>query len=173
MFELQTERLRLIPLNSENLKLYLEDPKKLEKKLGLKITNVALEGHIKEAVKEMFESVIKDEENYLWYTNWQIVLKKENRIIGGFCFKDYPNENGEVEIGYGIQPAYQGKGYMTEALREMVKWAFKQPRILAVIAETDKANIPSHKVLEKVGMVKCRETEQNFWWKLSRHQVNL
>lgn len=125
MFELQTERLRLIRLNLENLRLLIEDRQKMEKNLGLKITVEILDEHVKKAMETSFKYAMEDEENYLWYTNWQIVLKEKNRSIGSIGFKSYPNENGEVEVGYEILPEYQGKGYMTEALKEIVKWAFE------------------------------------------------
>ena len=167
MFELKTERLRLIALNLENLRLFIENRQKMEKNLGLKITGEILDEHVKKAMETSFKYAMEDKENYLWYTSWQIVLKEENRSIGGIGFKSCPNENGEVEVGYGIQSEYQGKGYITEVLKEIIKWAFEQPQVSSVIAETEKTNIPSYRVLEKGGMVKYRETEQCFWWKIT------
>ncbi len=168
MFELKTERLRVIPLNLENLRLLIEDRQRMERNLGLQITGNMLDEHVKKAVEISLKYAIEDEKNYLWHTNWQIVLKEEKCSIGSLGFKNCPNENGEVEVGYDLQPEYQGKGYMTEALKEIVKWAFEQPHISSVISETEKTNKPSYRVLEKVGMIKYRETEQCFWWKITR-----
>ncbi len=170
MVELKTKRLRIIALSLENLKLLIENQQKMEKNIGLKSTGERLDKHVKIVMETSLKDGMKDEENYLWYTNWQIVLKEENRSIGSVGFKGCCNENGEVEIGYGIQPEYQRKGYMTEALKEMVKWAFEQLQITSVIAETEKTNIASYRVLEKIGMVKYIENEQYFWWKIKKTQ---
>lgn len=35
--------------------------------------------------------------------------------------KGYPNENGEVNVGYAMQDGYKRKGYMDEALRGLIK----------------------------------------------------
>ncbi len=172
MFELQTERLRLMRLNLENLRLFIEDRQKMEKNLGLKINGEVLEKHVKKAMETSLKYAMDDKDNYLWYTNWQIVLKEENRSIGGIGFKRCPNENGEVEVGFGIQPEYQGKGYITEALKEIIKWAFEQPQVSSVIAETEKTNTPSYRVLEKAGMAKYRETEKCFLWKITKTKEN-
>ena len=173
MFELHTKRLRLVALDLENLRLELEEPEKMERNLGLRTGHAVLEGELREAVEKMLERVVVDQANYLWNTDWKIVLKEENRIIGGLCFKGPPNESHEAEIGYGIYPEYQRKGYMTEALQEIARWTFQHPQIVAILAETEKSNIPSQRVLEKIGFTKGRETELFLWWKLERHRFFL
>lgn len=137
IFELHTERLKIITLDLEALRLKITDSSELERRLCLKITKtLPPEGHLKEAYECMLKGVIENKENYLWYTNWEIVLRKENRIIGGICFKGYPNQNGEVEIGYGIESEYQCKGYTTEAVKALVKWAFECVNTKQIVAET-------------------------------------
>lgn len=106
--------------------------------------------------------------NSMWYMLKQIVLVTENKIIGGICFKGAPNENCEVEIGYGLDDkSYWNNGYMTEAINEILKWALSQYGISVVIAETDKENISSQRVLEKVIMIKYKETSKELWWRIS------
>ena len=90
-----------------------------------------------------------------------------NKRIGGALFKGGPNSNGEVEIGYGIDDEYQGQGYAKEAIGSIVRWAMKQKGVLAVIAETEKENIASCKVLQHIGMSQYSETEAAYWWKYS------
>lgn len=52
----------------------------------------------------------------MWYTTWIIILIKENHFTGHIMLKGYPNENGEVTIGYWIQNKYKRKGYMKKLL---------------------------------------------------------
>jgi len=82
--------------------------------------------------------------------------------------KGYPNEDGEVIIGYAMQDDYKRKGYMVEALICIVQWIFLNSDVRCVLADTIKNNIPSHKVLRKIGMVIFKEDDECFWWKLER-----
>jgi RimJ/RimL family protein N-acetyltransferase len=168
MFILETEKLKLIPLDARNLRWSIEDRRKMENNLGVKITDTELEEPAKKAMRTSLKMVLENTKDYLWFTSWETVLKKENRIIGGLCFEGCPDEKGRVEIGYGMQDKYRGKGYMTEAVKELINWAFTQEKVLSVIAETEKDNLPSHRVLEKIGMQKYEENEKMFWWKLNK-----
>ena len=171
--ELCTARLRLVPLDRENLRLSLENPRQMEANLGLHVTGHELKGAVREAVRHMFDHVLRNERDWLWFTNWQIVLKADHRIIGGFCFKGPANRYGEVEIGYGIEPECQNRGYMTEALRKAVWWATRQPGVQGVIAEAEPSNIASQAVLQKVGFVRIQETERALWWKLPAERIDV
>ncbi len=168
MFILETKKLKLIPLDVHNLRYSIEDRRKMERNLGVKITDIELEEPEKEAMMTCLKMVLENKKNYLWFTSWEIVLKKENRIIGGLCFKGCSDEKGRVEIGYGIQDEYRCKGYTTEAVKELINWAFSFNNVTEVIAETEKDNLPSHRVLEKVGMEKYEENEKMFWWRLNK-----
>jgi len=64
------------------------------------------------------------------------------------------NDKGTVEIGYGINPGYEGKGLMTEAVTAVVNWAAEQPGVLSIEAETEPNNIASQRVLEKAGFIR-------------------
>ena len=61
--------------------------------------------------------------------------------------------NGSVEIGYGIFDEFRKKGFASEAVEGVVKWAMEQPEIKQIEAETDPNNIASQKVLAKCGFV--------------------
>jgi RimJ/RimL family protein N-acetyltransferase len=168
MFILETKKLKLIPLNDYNLRLLVKDRRKMERNLGVKINDTELEESEIIALRTSLQKVIENKEDYLWYTNWVIVLKKENRIIGGLCFKGSPDEKGKVEIGYGMQDEYRCKGYTTEAVKELTNWAFSFNNVTEIIAETEKDNLPSHRVLEKAGMEKYEENEKMFWWRINK-----
>lgn len=168
MFELQTERLRLIALDMEHLRLSLDDPRTVGENLGLRATDQLLEGPLREAVRQILDNAAGDEENHLWHTLWRIVRKDMNCIIGGFDFKGPADAEGTVEVGYGIQPVHRGRGYMAEALQEAVTWALSHPQVSAVLAETEGSNPASHRVLEKVGFVRHRKVGEMVWWRMER-----
>lgn len=168
MTELYTERLRLIPLNTENLTLFINDIKKLQAVLSLEKVEVSLDEEIIDAMKYRLSKVLIDPSNYFWHTNWLIVSKVLNTIVGGIMLKGLPNENGEVIIGYFTIPHYQGNGYMTETIKELTSWILDQPNVIRVIADTEKDNKASHKVLEKNGAELYKETEDLYFWGLSK-----
>jgi RimJ/RimL family protein N-acetyltransferase len=88
-------------------------------------------------------------------------------MVGDICFIGEPNAAGEVEIGYGTYAAFQGRGYMTEIVAGMIRWANSQPSVKSILASTDKTNTASFRVLEKNGFVKYGETAELFNWKLT------
>ena len=165
MIELKTERLRLIPLSAENLKLLIDDPKEMEIRLSLIESGQFLSSELKQAMEIRLSKLLVDEENYSWYTNWIIVPRDENCNVGGIMVKGLPNENGEVVIGYYTLPEYQGNGYMTEAVTTIKKWLLNHSGVMSVVADTEKDNIPSHRVLEKSGAEKYKETEELYFWR--------
>ncbi len=57
-----------------------------------------------------------------------------------------------AELGYVIARAHWGKGYMPEAVRAIIRWAFEQPQIHRIYATTSVDNRASQRVMEKVGM---------------------
>jgi RimJ/RimL family protein N-acetyltransferase len=56
-----------------------------------------------------------------------------------------------VEIGYGFAPAYQGRGYATEAAQALVKNAFACDNVAIVRAHTLPEKNASGRVLAKCG----------------------
>ena len=170
---IETERLKLVPLDLESINP--DDHQKIEQRLGLQLASMILgeqiDKEIKAAMRASLEDVIRNKKQDQWYAGWQsvlIILKEENAIIGGFCFQRYPDEDGTVQIGYMIRPEYQREGYMTEALKKGISWIFQRPDISALLAETTRSNLPSHRVLEKVGMVVHKETDNGLWWRIER-----
>ena len=52
-----------------------------------------------------------------------------------------------------ILPEYEHQGYATEAVRAACRWAFEQPGVTAVEAETAPDHAASQAVLHRVGFV--------------------
>lgn len=165
LIELRTKRLRVLCLELEDMLLLNKGntEAQFEKKMGYSIGK--LDDFDKELNKEFCAAALKDEENRLWFRQWDFVSLKENKLIGGALFKGGPNKNGEVEIGYGIKDEFQCLGYATESIVAMIQWALGQQGVSTVIAETDKDNIASQKVLQHSGMAKYSETDVHYLWK--------
>lgn len=101
------------------------------------------------AYSEMLQESLDHRDAWVWYATWAIE-KKDGTHIGDLCFKGL-NNDGSVEIGYGITEENQGKGYATEAVEAVIVWALDQPGVRQVEAEIEQDNKKSQRVLEKCG----------------------
>jgi len=90
---------------------------------------------LKTAYSDMLEGAIEHEEQWEWYAIWMIELTDGDHV-GELCFKGL-DEDGSVEIGYGILERYRGNGYATEAVKAIIQWALTQPDVTKITAEAD------------------------------------
>ncbi|WP_028185657.1 GNAT family N-acetyltransferase [Salinispora pacifica] len=60
--------------------------------------------------------------------------------------------NTEAEIGYSFDPGYGGHGYATEAVAAMVAYSFDRLGVRRITAGCYADNLPSVRLLEKLGM---------------------
>lgn len=82
---------------------------------------------------------------------WIAIQRQEHTIVGDAGFKGRPDRDGEVEIGYGTAPAYRRRGYATEAVDALVRWAFSHIEVKRVVAECAPDNAASIRVLARAG----------------------
>ncbi|MDR1092471.1 MAG: GNAT family N-acetyltransferase [Prevotella sp.] len=165
---IETNRLKIVPLTKEQFRLLLLGTDKVEQALGLTPSCESMDEDTLMAMEHNYKEALKYPDHYLWYTNWQIILKSENKAIGSACFKHKPDKYGQVEIGYGTNPDYRNQGYMTEMVKALSEWALQQTDVNSVIAGTDKDNQASMRVLEKCGAVRYKVTDTGLWWKLRK-----
>ncbi|EQC44936.1 acetyltransferase, GNAT family [Bacteriovorax sp. BSW11_IV] len=80
-----------------------------------------------------------------------IRLKESLELIG--CINIGFNETHDRGyVGYWVGFDFWGKGYCTEALKEIIKYGFSFENVNKIWAEHKTKNIPSGKVMEKAGM---------------------
>ncbi len=164
---IETERLRIMPLDYTTLKKYLYQLELLEKDLGLNASNRQIKEEIFEVItNNVLPHVQKQKLHYIYHTLWIIVDKIQNVLVGDLLFKGYPNIYGQVEIGYGIYDSASNRGYMTEAVGGMIEWAKGIKEIVYITAETEQENIASVRVLEKNGFQKVRQSHKMFYWQI-------
>jgi RimJ/RimL family protein N-acetyltransferase len=85
------------------------------------------------------------------YGVWAMELKGEGRLVG-YCGLRHLAPTDEVELLYGCDRAYWGRGLVTEAARASLRYAFRRMGFARVMAVTDKDNTRSRRVMEKCGM---------------------
>ncbi|TDE02118.1 GNAT family N-acetyltransferase [Flavobacterium hiemivividum] len=82
---------------------------------------------------------------------WGIMYKNEPQLIGSICLWNFSENNTIAEVGYDLNPAFQNKGIMTEALKCVVKFGFNELELDKIEAFTHHKNESSKKLLEKNG----------------------
>jgi RimJ/RimL family protein N-acetyltransferase len=107
----------------------------------------------RDAVQFMLDLVSGDPRNIDWGF-YYIALRPphgEGTLVGAGGFKGAPDEEGAVEIGYSILPAYRRQGFASEAVAAWLRFAFDDSRVETVVAHTLKPLVASIRVLQKAG----------------------
>jgi len=96
--------------------------------------------------RDFFE--LAKEPDKLWLA---ITLRSDARQIGGIGLRIEP-QHQHAELGYWLGVAYWGRGYATEAAREMLRYGFEELRLHRIFAMHFKHNAASGRILKKIGM---------------------
>jgi RimJ/RimL family protein N-acetyltransferase len=94
-----------------------------------------------------------------------IVLASSGDLIGDCMLVLRSAKHRQGEIGYTLHPDHQGRGYATEASREMLHLAFEGLGLHRVVGRLDSRNAPSARVLERLGMRHEAHLVENEWVK--------
>lgn len=84
------------------------------------------------------------------YGLWGMRLLNHDDLIG-FCGLRTHDEDDVPELMFGLLPAYWGLGMVTEAAKEVVRYAFEDLRIDSIRGATLVSNAASIKVLDHLG----------------------
>lgn len=80
-----------------------------------------------------------------------MTLKETGELIG-YCGFKFVEETPEVELLYGSAKRFWGQGYMTEAARACLRYAYENTELDRIVALAWPENKGSWRVMEKVGM---------------------
>ena len=160
---IETERLVLFPYTRENLAMFNRDLPRFEETYGVVYRGEELDYLLKGFLEKLENEIAADEEHYLFFTEFLIVLKENGHVVGSIDYKYVPVD-GLTEVGYGMNPDYEGHGYMTEALTAFLDFGRKNG-IKIVRADTEPGNIRSQNVLKRCGFTFLKE-EKNLWWEV-------
>lgn len=101
--------------------------------------------------QEILEKWISSYNNNEFY-RWGIILKGTNENIGQIAFYLVDSKNQKADVEYCIGQSYWGNGYAPEALKAVIKYAFRYIYLNRVQAFHRSKNASSGKVLQKAGM---------------------
>jgi aminoglycoside 6'-N-acetyltransferase len=86
------------------------------------------------------------------WVQYSVEERDSGTLVGDVGLSPADGEPGVIKIGYTMDPAYQGRGYATEAVSALVDVAFEALGAEVVRAYASAENVPSIRVAEKVGM---------------------
>ncbi len=158
---IETERLVLFPYTQENLHLFNSDLARFEEAFDVRYHGEELDYLLTDFLKKLERELADDPAHYLFFTEFLIVLKDTSCIVGSIDYKYVPRD-GVTEVGYGLNPAYTGNGYMTEALTAFLDFG-RRLGIRTVRADTLPDNLASRSVLRRCGFRFLR-ADGNLWW---------
>ena len=160
---IETERLVLFPYTRENLALFNADLPAFEAAFGVRYRGEELDHLLQGFLKHLETEIADDPAQYLWFTEFLIVLRENSHVIGSIDYKYVPRD-GVTEVGYGMNPANEGHGYMTEALSAFLAFGARRG-LRAVRADTLADNLRSQNVLKRCGFRLLRtEADGRLWW---------
>ena len=84
--------------------------------------------------------------------SWCIVHKDEGRVVGTIGYMWFQPENNAAEVGYSLARDCWNQGYMTEALRAVLRYSFEEMAINRIEAQHEVGNPASGAVMRKCGM---------------------
>lgn len=99
---------------------------------------------------------------------YAVDLRATDQLIGHVLFHPWYTP-GIYEIGWVFHPRYQGQGYATEAAAALLRYGFESLLVHRVIATCQPENVPSYRVMEKLGMQreahfrKCIYRDERWW----------
>ena len=85
------------------------------------------------------------------FGQWAMFLKGHDTLMG-FCGYRAFHDPPELQLVYGLAPAYWGQGLAPEAARSLIRYGFETLGFDEIIASTDAPNTASIRVMEKAGM---------------------
>jgi ribosomal-protein-alanine N-acetyltransferase len=88
--------------------------------------------------------------------------------IAGFCGFRFIGDGPKIELMYGLQPEYWGKGLATEACQAALEYLWRSTEYQQVYARTDPPNRKSVQVLLRLGMTQESTTESAITYVLRR-----
>lgn len=83
-----------------------------------------------------------------------VTLKTNGSIVGMVGIGNKEEVDNEIEVAYFISEKFSNNGYISEATRAIIKWAFYNLELDYLIAIVELDNFSSQRVIEKCGFIK-------------------
>ena len=162
MIQLETDRLILRDYNSDDFEEYyrlMSDDRTMYYLQDLKQSSI-------DAARNSFNEELEDRDsNDRKFYFFQMELKESRETVGnvGYTVTDNTPEGKTVHLGYFSYPKFWGNGYMSEAVKRVLEFAFAENNVYRITTGCLAENIGSERVMQKNGMVKEAECIDHEW----------
>jgi [ribosomal protein S5]-alanine N-acetyltransferase len=90
----------------------------------------------------------------------RLIIERATDEVVGSLGLFWPPSEGRVEIGYGVVPSRQGRGYASEATAALTAFALRWDDVRAVQSHVEPSSAASARVLEKAGFSRYASTDE-------------
>ncbi len=164
MPELESDRIQLVALNTDQLTHLLNEPTALTLPPGFILAAGLVDEQVLHALRIKRKRMEgKNEAEQLWSTYWLIYALDLELVVGLIGLKGLPDESGYVEVDYGIVSQYRRRGYAISALNLLTEWAFTHAECICVTAGTMN-NAASDNLLDKSCFIKTENSRSSINW---------
>jgi len=153
---LETARLTLVPSEPRQLLAFYEELDQPVHVNGYKVADElrAFYAGVRDQISPQWLSGLRNATGAdPWQHGFFLVERSRGEVIGTAGFKGPPDDEGMVEIAYGVMPSVEGRGYATEAAGALVRFAAADDRVRLIRAHTLPELNASSRVLRKCGFV--------------------
>ena len=162
---LETERLSLVPVTVEFIDA-LPERDLAEQLIGASVPDDWPDEEL-DGLLALYGGWLRDNPSVLGYGPWVVISRDDRVVVGSAGFIGKPDDQATIELGFGTHADYRNRGYASEAARALVNWGLEQPGVDRVIAKCDTDNLPSVRVLEKIGMRRSGEADGQLLWEIT------
>ena len=157
---IRTARLLLVPATVEHLDALLEgNGQRLGELLHARTPEPLVAPPLTDDAIPFFRDQLRSSPGFAhWPFRW-IVDHVDSVLVGSAGCSGPPDADGAVLLGYSVYPAFEGRGYATEAARALVADALVRPGVERVRATIPPWHAASQRVAAKAGMTHVGEIE--------------
>jgi RimJ/RimL family protein N-acetyltransferase len=108
------------------------------------------------------------------WVQFSVEARDTGSLVGDVGLSPDDDEPGVIKIGYTMDPAFQGRGYATEAVKALIAYAFDTLGADLVRAYASAENLPSIRVAEKAGLTLVERFERTYegeTWQGVRYEI--
>ena len=165
MLVLDTPHLELTPCPLDFARVVTVDKPRAERFLKARVPQEWLEDDLQDYLP-LYVQHLEQEPDMLTWGIWLMIRAQDRVLVGDIGFKGKPDTSGTIDIGYKVLTPYRRRGYAYEAARALVDWAFAQPAVRRITAQSLTDNAGSIRVLEKLGMQRTKTEGGYIHWEL-------
>jgi ribosomal-protein-alanine N-acetyltransferase len=166
-------RLKYLPASEEALRADLINRDALAQALGVSVAEDWPPRYWDPpAVNWLLEKLTMYPSEPFWRA-WFVMSSSPDTLIGTCGFKGPPDDDGFVEIGYGIVDSHHMRRMGSEAAARLIAWAWEDPRVRGVCAHTLVDDPASSGVLRRCGFKRVATLDDPTDGRLDRYELRI